>query len=326
MIYTVDEIKHLHLELSSRCNAACPLCPRNFYGYPHNSGYTEHDMSLREVQHIFPKSFVQQLDYILLNGNLGDALMNADTVPIVEYFRSTNPNVNIMMSTNGGARDSIFWTRLAELDVQIFFCLDGLADTHSLYRQNTLFSTVIRNAQTVINAGGRAVWKMIVFDHNRHQINQARAMSQELGFDFFYIENKRAQQNAPVFDSKGQLTHTIGQPTTTNFDRLYRNKLQLPLVTGTLKEPISCQVKQSRSIFVSSVGDVYPCCHIGFSPKTFISSANIQLKELVTKNNALKYDLHTCIEWFNQVEESWKQPTFAQGRLKVCNDACGLDT
>jgi hypothetical protein len=32
------EIDHVHIELSSMCNARCPLCPRNFQGFPANLG------------------------------------------------------------------------------------------------------------------------------------------------------------------------------------------------------------------------------------------------------------------------------------------------
>jgi sulfatase maturation enzyme AslB (radical SAM superfamily) len=121
--------------------------------------------------------------------------MNPEGPDIVEYFFSVNPNLKITISTNGGARDQKFWSRLAQTPAIIQFCIDGLADTHHLYRQNTSYKTVIKNANTVIRNGGHAVWKMIQFDHNQHQIEQCRELSKQLGFKnflFFFISCRQS--------------------------------------------------------------------------------------------------------------------------------------
>jgi MoaA/NifB/PqqE/SkfB family radical SAM enzyme len=163
------DIRDVHLEMSSLCNASCPWCPRTFWGYPHNGGYPETNLSLPEAKIIFQPNFLTQLTSIRINGNFGDIVMNPATPDIVDYFFSVNPELSISISTNGGAKHTKFWTQLAQTPAAVSFCLDGLEDTHHLYRQNTVWSTVIRNAQTFIKAGGRAIWKMIEFDHNRHQ-------------------------------------------------------------------------------------------------------------------------------------------------------------
>jgi len=33
-MYEVENVKRLHIELSSRCNASCPACSRNYAGGP----------------------------------------------------------------------------------------------------------------------------------------------------------------------------------------------------------------------------------------------------------------------------------------------------
>jgi hypothetical protein len=327
MIYRIADVQHLHLEISSLCNASCPLCPRNLFGYPFNAGYVEHNMTLSEAQTIFQPDFLQQLTGMSINGNLGDAVMNPDTVPIIEYFLSVNPGIRINISTNGAARDREFWTRLAQLGVQIFFCIDGLEDTHSIYRQNTLFSTVIRNAQTVINNGGRAVWKMIEFDHNAHQIETARALSQELGFERFFVPPGRLSNDAPVFNRDGELVYTMGQPAQVNLTQLVSQRSLRPVqaveFSGPVREPIHCEVQAMRSVYVDSTGGVYPCCHMGYNPRQFNKPENYQYRDLIERNNANEHSLATCIEWFNHVSASWSKPTFAEGRLKICNDVCG---
>ena len=49
MLYAVEDIRQVHLEISSECNATCPQCPRNLCGYPHNDGYEEHSMTVAEA-------------------------------------------------------------------------------------------------------------------------------------------------------------------------------------------------------------------------------------------------------------------------------------
>ena len=289
-------------------------------------------MTLAEAQRIFSKEFLCQINEINVNGNFGDAVMNPHTVDILSYFRENNPNLSIIVSTNGGARDREFWQALAHLNAQVVFCIDGLEDTHSLYRQNTLYSTVIRNAEIFISAGGHAVWKMIEFDHNQHQWDQARARANAMGFQEFRLDNHGRDQ-APAYNTQGQLTHVIGQPKTTDFKVLFdsRKKDQVLLediVPGRTPSPIKCQVQKSKSVYISSTGDVYPCCYLGFNPSAYghgnyHQAANRQVKPLIKNNNALENSLDSCISWFSAVENSWSTPTFQAGRLIICNDVCG---
>lgn len=331
-MYNIDEIKHIHLEVSSLCNARCPKCPRNFHGYPHNHGYTEKNLTLAEIKKIFSPSFVKQLNTVYINGNFGDAIMNPYTTNIIEYFRNLNKNLVIQISTNGSARNKVFWTKLAQLNAQVIFCLDGLEDTHHLYRQDTNWKKIIKNAQTFISAGGRATWKMIQFDHNNHQLADCRALSIKLGFKEFLIVND-GRDTGPVFDRKGNLSHTLGKPKETNFKVLFKSattdEILLEDIVSTIPaKTISCQVKKQKSLYVSSLGDIYPCCYLGFQPKTYGTgmyhqAANAQFKDLIQKNNAIEYSLAQCITWFNKVEESWSKPSFETGRLIICDTVCG---
>ena len=69
--------------------------------------------------------------------------MNPESLDIVAWFREHNPTMKIDISTNGGARDKQFWQDLAKYDPILLFCIDGLEDTHAIYRQNTVYDTVI---------------------------------------------------------------------------------------------------------------------------------------------------------------------------------------
>jgi hypothetical protein len=336
MLYAVEDIRKVHLEISSECNAACPKCPRNLCGYPHNDGYEEHSMTLAEAQKIFTPEFLNQIDKITINGNFGDIVMNFDAIPILEYFKQHLRNqALIQVNTNGGARDRVFWTQLAKLGAVVYFCLDGLEDTHSIYRRNTVYSTVIRNAQTFIAAGGHAIWKMIDFDHSRHQQAQAEQLSKEMGFKEFQLID-HGRNIGPIFDSNKKLVFVMGTPDHTDFDVIYEQRARQDAVADVagcpepIKTPISCEAIETKTVYINSIGEVYPCCYLGFNPRTYghgsanyLNVVNTQLRPLISRNSALEYTLAECLEWFDQVEQTWDKPTYAEGRLVACNNMCG---
>lgn len=329
-----DQIREVHLEISSLCNARCPLCPRNFRGYPYNDGYVEANLTLTNAQHIFLPALLKQLTRIWINGNFGDAVMNPETPDIVEYFRSHNKDLIIDISTNGSARNQEFWIRLAQAKSNVSFCLDGLGDTHHLYRQNTSWSTILNNAKIFISAGGSATWKMIPFDHNKHQIEECKTLSNQLGFTQFELVPD-GRDKGPVFDKQGNLIHVLGNYTgEQNFEILFNKKktdlILLENITVEKKNNINCYTKKAKSIYISATGEVYPCCHTGFSPKTYghgeyLQAVNAQLSPLIENNNSLTNTLEECISWFNKVEDSWNKDSFENGRLICCNDNCGFD-
>jgi sulfatase maturation enzyme AslB (radical SAM superfamily) len=309
---------------------------RNLYGYPYNDGYVERDLSLVDIKKIFEPDFVKQLTNILLCGNFGDALMNNETIQIIEYFQEHSPQIIFKMSTNGGARNKQFWQDLARLGVEVTFCIDGLEDTHSLYRKNTSYNTVTSNAKTFIEAGGSAVWQMIDFDYNEHQQEYAKTLSTELGFKNFKLINRgpnRRRNNGPVFDKNKKLIHVIGKPLSTNFEEVLKVRqddtvLLEDIIPGKTPAPISCQSIQRKEIYVDSTGNIYPCCYLGFNPTEYghghyLAVANRQFRDFINKNNALKYPLADCIAWFSEVEKTWTIDTFEKGRLVICNDVCG---
>lgn len=329
-----EEIRDVHLEISSLCNASCPGCPRTFWGYPHNGGYPEINLTLDQAKKIFNKDFLIRLHSIRINGNYGDIVMNPQGADIVSYFRDQNQDIKISISTNGSARGFDFWQQLARDKAVVSFCLDGLEDTHHLYRQNTVWKTVIKNAKIFIESGGQAIWKMIRFKHNEHQIERCRSLSEELKFDRFELVDD-GRNTAPVFDRYGNLTHVLGDYTgEKEFKVLFYKKINDDVLLEdiisdrTPKSVISCKTKKLKSIYIAANGDVSPCCFTGFYPHTYgkgqyHQAANSQLVPLISNNNALVHTIKECIQWFNEVEKSWKINSYEQGRLVICDDVCG---
>lgn len=328
----LENIRHLHMEFSSLCNARCPQCPRNLFGYPFNMGYVETNLTLELIKKSFSPQFISQIRVLLVNGNFGDFTSNLESLEILQYFKSCNENLQIEISTNGSARNAQFWSELGKLNnTKVHFCLDGLQDTHHLYRQDTDFNKILQNAKSYMDSGGYAVWKMIKFDHNAHQIDDCRNMSMELNFKKFEIVD-HGRNTGPVFNRDGTLSHIMGEwygdtvieniiADKSNQNKEFHIK---PHVIGTTH---SCITKNQKSIYISAEGKVYPCCFFGFSPETYDKGwngkMNRQIKPLLEKNSLHEYDLETCIRWFGKVESAWTKDSYEEGAIMTCDIMCG---
>ena len=342
----LPDIRRVHVELTTRCNARCPMCMRNYRGYEHNSGYPVTELSLADFQKILSPDLLAQLIQpdpmtgnlvpvvygfrgVSFNGNLGDFANARDAVEIVEYL--VEHKVPVMINSNGSLRSADWWARLALPGVTIGFAIDGLADTHQLYRQDTDWNRVIEHARAYIGAGGRAFWRFVPFEHNRHQEEQCRKLSEEMGFVKF--ENiYDGRDRGPVYTRSGEFSHWIGPtsplqpPPPPLKDMLashvtwYNKNSKFPKDTPELN--IQCNHKRHQEIYVAADGSVYPCCFLGFYPGQMTHPGNDELSKMVKENNALEYDLAHCLEWFESVEESWKKASIAEGRLYQCIDTC----
>lgn len=188
MLYKYNEIKTVHLEITDKCNAACPMCARNINGGEDNPQLPQTELSITDVKRIFSIDFIKQLDRLYMCGNYGDPIAAKDTLEVFSYFRENNHKINLSMHTNGSAKKPEWWANLARVIGRkgyVIFSVDGLEDTNHLYRQNTIWSKIMENAKAFIDAGGRARWDYIVFAHNEHQVEAAEALSKKMGFEKF---------------------------------------------------------------------------------------------------------------------------------------------
>ena len=223
-MYDYEDITTVHLEMTEACNASCPMCARNLNGGEVNPLLHGAELTIADIERIFPIEFLQQLKRIYMCGNYGDPAVAADTLEAFAYFRQHNAKLNLSMHTNGSMKKPEWWAELAEVigsNGYVIFGLDGLEDTNHLYRQGTVWKKIMENAEAFIKAGGRARWDYIVFAHNEHQVEQARELSERMGFEKFnvkksnrFFSNTRGQVKTEhqAGNRKGQATTLLAMP------------------------------------------------------------------------------------------------------------------
>ena len=221
-------------------------------------------------------------------------------------------------------------------------------------------------AKAFIDAGGRAVWEYIVFAHNEHQVEEARNLADELGFEKFQV--KKSARFLSTNGSLKESIHSVDKKGNENIlmaprNPKYRNsaieqiagsnKVDVKLPT-TKKEllgligpesfgnttiydtaTIKCKVKEEKSIYVSAEGILQPCCWVAGqmynwhnTPK---GSQVWKLINVVGKDslNALNHsvaEIVTGLYFQKLISDSWTKPSCSEGKLKVCAKICGEET
>lgn len=315
-MYNINSIKTVHLEVTSNCQASCPMCARNFQGGIENPWIKLSEITLEQFKDWFPISFISQLEKLYMCGNTGDPIVAVDTLSIFQYVRSINPNIKLSMNTNGSARTSKWWKDLALADVSVRFGIDGLSDTHSMYRIGTSWDKIIQNASTFINNGGNATWDMLVFKHNEHQVEQCRKLSNELGFTQFVVKHtaRFREDNLTVLTKTGNSSHTLYPSEKSKHITKQVNQISKPTT-------ITCKAVEQQSIYVSALGKVIPCCWLDYDAMIPIHKSKIDMLDRQIEFQSLHTtDIRDIFlsSTFNTIKNSWECDPLVE-----CNRQCG---
>lgn len=246
-----NEIKALHLEFTTKCQASCPMCMRTqlYDRISHN------EMTLDKVKAWVPDELIARLDHVLVCGNFGDGLLARDAADIFEHLRKNNPTAFILFLTNGAARNAEFWERLARAKIAVKFAIDGLEDTHEIYRIGADWQTIINNAKTFIAAGGKARWQMISFEHNEHQIEACRKLSEELGFQRFEVRD-----TARFKDQDEYVVHSPEGDYSLKPTKRSKVLSKTRSVLGATENlPVRCEYLEDKRLYIGSDGVLSPC-------------------------------------------------------------------
>ena len=237
-------IRQLTTELTFRCNARCPACHRQ-KPLSINLNDKKYTITFDNFKKLFYPDLLRKMEWLVLNGNFGDSIMNKQFREIISYVKEHD--TRILIHTNGGIHTNDYWTDvgniLTDKDI-INFDLDGLHDTHHIYRINTEFENVFNNAKSVIATKRPQVhWKYIVFEHNKHQVEEARKLANDNGFTTFSTVKTSRDVFAP---STGKFVHS-------KKTQAYKQA----------KREIHCVWDNWGKWYVSPEGLVFRCCWTG---------------------------------------------------------------
>jgi MoaA/NifB/PqqE/SkfB family radical SAM enzyme len=299
------EVVALHAEFTSRCNLHCKHCART---NPDN-GNTIDSLPLQSVDPATFEHVLTQLPNLKLIhscGNYGDIVAYNHLFDIVEICKQHNIEL-LRLYTNGSARLPQYWQDLGTLcsdSVEVVFSIDGLEDTNHIYRDGSNWNSIMANTQAFISAGGNAIWEMLVFSHNEHQVDQAKALASKMGFKEFRVK-------------KANRFHLVDKET------VKPTKIEQFRHTVEESSVIHCKYQDMKWLYMSFEGELMPCCWIGGSKyKTnqqknqFLDFYNsCQGVELDVTRNSVKDILKGT--FFTELQKSWSNEP-----LTVCKNKC----
>jgi len=304
MFLKPSEITGIHLELTSRCPLLCYQCAR-----VHEDGVNP-VLPIGDLEPIYIEKMLSEFEgsgakitELHVCGNYGDYLAYQYHTGFLDIIKSRK--IFTRLYSNGSGRSKAFWQQTATAlgdNGEMVFSIDGLADTNHLYRRNAIWSKVMDSAQWFIAAGGKAIWEMLVFAHNQHQVDDARKLSETMGFHSFRV--KKASRFTPFDDTLENV-----QVSTNN---KFVDTKGIHLSAIPVNPDISCQYRARKWAYVSFEGDLLPCCWIG-GDKHKKTKKRVATKELFSKygHDFVSIKNHTVSEilsndWYQHgLDESW---------------------
>ena len=284
MTWNYGNLSAVHLELSTKCNAACPGCPRFLRNSPNvDPTLIQTEITLENFKKWFPVEITSKIYNWIVCGTHGDPVACKDLYEILQYI-CENSSGNIQVNTNAGLKSPAYFKKIGELFNRdrsvkrvVTFSIDGLQDTNHIYRRNVKWHKAWENMLSYKSTGAEAHWDFLQFDHNKHQIEEAKALAKKYDINFILKNPFGVDGEAmPVYDKNYNLEYLIK-----NAHNPVENTYIPPdlgweagLPKQTTEEGhIECMSFRNgdypyhempiTEIYVNALGRVHPCCFVG---------------------------------------------------------------
>lgn len=329
-MYSVDQIERIHAEISTVCQAGCIDCSRlieiddvwhvNTFCDVLNKNYNT-DALMRHIDQ-FPS-----LSRIDLCGNNGDPMAHPHVVSICERLHTKG--VFCTIATNGALGTTDDYRRLAKVGVEMTFGIDGLEDTNHIYRRGVMWHKLMQNVGAFIDSGGLAEWQWLDFPWTRHQIEKAKALSEQIGFENFFIKGR----NNPNLDD--HIITNKDQPIPRTRKTLPSKKSSLPYhdqlrrsLEQNKPDRISCESYNKREIYLQVDGSIWPCCWLPQEHQNSDAGKNQYWRESYQPdfNNLHNHSAHDIIQHdFFQIDLKNQNAPMGENNVKFvsCIEYCG---
>ena len=320
-------IKTIEFDLTSSCNSVCSSCARfkEHNGKLYRNPLLKFDqhLSVEKVKEIVKSPYVSQDVILAFVGLMGDAIAHPHFLDIIDICaEKIARRGSISIHTNGGLRNVHYWDilgkKLKGLSHSVFFSIDGLKDTNHFYRRGVLWTKVMENATSFINAGGHATWQFINFPWNYHQRKKARKLAKQMKFKSFFVREDRDPADERLHLKKivdnGIIKSAAPADPTKTFYRYDRK--------SRLKKDLECN---PTHLNINYAGQINPCCFFN-SVKTQDTLTDHYNKFVDTKNtqwnniNFNNFDDILANTWWEDLYKSHRTRP-----LPLCIYACGID-
>jgi MoaA/NifB/PqqE/SkfB family radical SAM enzyme len=294
-----SKIKVVKFELSDFCNLKCPTCIRHedspqiykIKTLKTIKSVNKNNISLSQVKKWFPETTLQRIDAFEYCGQAGEPGLAPDILEITEYL--TYYNKPISFCTNGTINSPEWWEKLARIAKNNLFVIwspDSLKPNNNLYRIGASTEKFIENITAFNFAGGKSLYNLIVFDHNKDEIDAHMNMSLKTkcedfklvypyGFEYsndYTVVNKN--------ENKKYNISTIKQNREWNFEKVPCD--------------VKCRADVEKTIEISAAGILHPCCWTGPSLRRVYSNFYVDKKDTMPITDDTQYSNDLRYQYF----------------------------
>lgn len=327
-MHWANQLTKLQVDMTSYCNARCPACARNQCGGDVTPGL--------ELKHLDVDVWnklctdVHDIQKLTLNGNWGDPLMHPNVLEMLETFIEHNPQTAISVNTNGGMRKPDWWAKLAKTlnkayAHEVRFAIDGLENTHEMYRRGVDFFALCDNTKAYANAGGHAIWLMTLWDHNIEQVATARGLATMLGVQTFDTRYSHSPEQVNVNNEYwlyNREAKKVELENTHLYSNYFANHRKIQDKTDNCSQ---CPWYNDGRVQIDPWAKVWPCCNISiftveqeeFGPDLFDMS-----QVPADFNDLTQYSIYEILEheWYNTTLSG----AIDNAEHGICRQVCGV--
>lgn len=272
-------LDHWHIEASSICSLRCPRCPRQEV----SQSLLNQSLNLKFFQTQIGSHRISQIKRITFCGNDGDPIYCKEFAEIIQWIKSINPTINLVIVTNGSHRPKFWWKQLAGVLNQhdeLHWSIDGWdQSSNEQYRVNSEWGSIQAGIDEFFkhNVSTYRVWAAIAFRFNQDRLDYMTGIARDLGFDLFQLtrSTKFGSQspesygvndvleptNSSLVSNTGRFQRTTNELTQRQRPGQELKKIFLQRSQNIDKhtEPAGLCTIGTKGIFVTSRGEFYPC-------------------------------------------------------------------
>lgn len=319
-----DIVETIEIETNTICNSWCPICIR----YTIRDGELwlnpmakiNQQLDIRLIEKVFSDPIISEYIDVDMIGTAGEPIAHPDFLEIVDIIYKHRPNARFNIHTNGGIRNTKFFTALGERlrnkPSRVCFSLDGLRDTNEIYRIGVNWDRAIDNLKAYIATGASATWQFVIFDWNKHQLEECKNYAFELGCKEFETRENvdPVGIDEAIHAAQNKINNEPAKIINKNMDTL-------PMADWDYIDDM-CYSK--KGVFLNPEGTIYPCCMFNAAEydkvsKHFLNKAMYQT--FGTGWNDLNTHSLTNIvghQWWN-----WLYDSINNKPCDLCAQQCG---
>ena len=329
-----ENVNNIQFDITSHCNARCAFCVRQENGTTQTKDILElHHFDLdiwKRIATVDTRGLL--IKEITLNGNWGDPMMHPDLVEMLDIWSNYHPETHLMLHTNGSMRSTQFWKDLGKTCRQfsnhvIIFSMDGMKDTHSIYRVRTNWEKLCENIRAFASTMGRARVCMTAFKHNIHQVKEVEALAEELGAIEFELRPSHGshtiQDGVEIEEVDAEWYQkqfkAMSLPMSDLRDFDYYDDIQnwLP------KNETKCPWFNDRNIQIDPWARVWPCCHVSqYGITNDFKQVDESFKSARESNDLKNYSLREVLQNSWYMRDVYKAVNNA--KWAECRETCGV--